>query len=376
MKTRLCFAAAAAWLGASVAAAQTTAPAPKPPPAARGDGPAPAPRPFRIDRLDPALDAIVNADARLDPEGDRYGLTEGPTWFRDATGGYLLFSDLVSNVIYKRAADGRVSVFLDKAGYSGADTDNAGAQTRRGRIHVIMIGPNGETVDAQGRLIWCASPDRTVVRLEKDGGRTILAETYQGKRFNGPNDVVVRKDGSLYFTDSDFGLRGSAKSPLKELPFNGVYLVKDGKATLVVSDEHKTMSWPNGIAMSPDETHLYLSEGFSRIVRYDIQPDGALANGVVFVEGGGGIGDGMKTDRRGNLYSTGGAGPGQVRIISPEGKTLGRIDLPVVGGEPKTQICATNLAFGDPDGRGLYITACEAVYRVRLKVAGLLLGPE
>ena len=374
MKTALFCAAAAALLAVTVASAQTTAAA-KPPPAARGDGPAPASEPFGIERLDPGLDAIVSADAKLEPEGDRYGLTEGPSWFRQGGSGFLLFSDLVSNVIYKRAADGQVSVFLDNAGYSGDDMNNAGTQTKRGRMNVIMIGPNGETVDAQGRLIWCASPDRTVVRLEKDGSRTILADTYQGKHFNGPNDVVVRRDGSIYFTDSDFGLRGSSKSPLKELPFNGVYLVKDGKATLAVSDEHKTMSWPNGIAMSPDEKRLYLSEGFSRIMRYDIQPDGSLTNPIVFVDGGGGFGDGMKTDSRGNLYSTGGAGPGQVRIISPEGKTLGRIHLPVIGGEPKAQICATNLTFGDADGKGLYITACEAVYRVRMNVAGVLLGP-
>ena len=343
-------------------------------PAARGDGPAPASDPFHIERLDPALDAIVDAEAELEVKGDRYGLTEGPVWVRDGAGGYLLFSDLISNVIYKLSPDGEVSVFLDQAGYSGDDLNNAGTQTRRGRAFVLMIGPNGETLDSQGRLLWCASPDGTIVRLEKDGSRTVLAGKYRGKRFNGPNDLVATSDGAVYFTDSDFGLRGGSKSPDKELSFNGVYLVKDGKVTLLVSTEGKTGSWPNGIALSPDQKHLYLTEGFARIMSYPIKSDDTLGTPIVLTEGGGGIGDGMKTDLAGNIYSTGGAGPGHVRITSPDGKILGRIYLPVIGGEPKRQICATNVAFGDPDGKGLYITACEAVYRIRLKTAGMMPG--
>jgi gluconolactonase len=341
---------------------------------ARGDGPAPDSQPFHIERLDPALDAIVSPDAKLELYGDRYGLTEGPVWMRDADGGFLLFSDLIANVIYKRTPAGVVSVYADKAGYSGDDITNAGTQTFRGRTYVLMIGPNGETLDPQGRLVWCASPDGTIVRLEKDGTRTVLAGKYQGKRFNGPNDLVIKSDGAVYFTDSDFGLRGGAKSPQKELSFNGVYLVKDGKVTLLKSDEKDRRAWPNGIAMSPDEKYLYLSEGFLRMMRYPIKADDTLGTPTVFFEGGGGFGDGMKTDLKGNLYSTGGAGPGQVRITSPEGKLLGRIFLPVIGGEPKQQICATNVAFGDPDGKGLYITACEAVYRIRLNSPGVMPG--
>jgi gluconolactonase len=360
--------ACAVGIGASYAATST------PPPVARGDGPAPASEPFRIERLDPALDAIVDPAAKLEVKGDRYGLTEGPVWVQDGSGGYLLFSDLIENVVYKLMPDGGVSVYLDQAGYSGNDLNNAGTQTRRGRAFVLMIGPNGETMDSQGRLIWCASPDGTIVRLEKDGSRTVLAGKYQGKRFNGPNDLVATSDGAVYFTDSDFGLRGGSKSPDKELSFNGVYLVKDGKVTLLVSTEGKQGSWPNGIALSPDQKHLYLSEGFARIMSYPIKSDDTLGTPTVLTEGGGGIGDGMKTDLKGNLYSTGGAGPGHVRITSPDGKILGRIYLPVIGGEPKRQICATNVAFGDPDGKGLYITACEAVYRIRLKTAGVMPG--
>src|SRR5690606_27015066 len=177
------------------------------------------------------------------------------------------------------------------------------------------------------------------------------------------------------FTDSDFGLRGSRSSPDKELDFNGVYMIKDGEVTLLL-DDRTLGGFPNGIAFSPDERFLYLNAGFARMMRYEVRPDGTLGEGTVFFEGGGGIVDGMKTDERGNLFSTGGAGPGEVRITSPEGKTLGRILLPVSNEEPRPQICATNVAFGDPDGRGLYITACEHVYRIRLRTRGVPPGPR
>ncbi len=347
-----------------------------------------ADRPFGIVRADPSLDELIAPDARLELLAEGFGLTEGPVWVAEGKSGYLLFSDLIANVIYRwtppadgskgdvsaGASRGNVAVFLEKAGYSGNDLNNAGTQTRRGRMAVLLIGPNGETLDGQGRLIYCASPDGTVVRLEKDGTRTVLAEKYEGKRFNGPNDVVARSDGGLYFTDSDFGLRGSAKSPQKELSFNGVYFVKDGVPSLVV-DDRTLGGMPNGIALSPDEKYLYLSAGFTKMWRYEVRPDGALGAGIIFFQGGEGIVDGMKTDRRGDLYSTGGAGPGAVRISSPEGKHLGTLHMPVSTREPLQQICATNLAFGDADGKSLYITACTALYRIRLKVPGVMPGP-
>jgi len=332
-------------------------------------------RPFEIVRIDPALDAVLSPKATAQRLADGFGLTEGPVWVQEGASGYLLFSDLISNVIYKWAPKQPVSVFLEKAGYTGEDINNAGTQTRRGRMAVLLIGPNGETLDAQGRLVFCASPDGTVVRLERDGTRTVLAAKYQGKRFNGPNDLVMRSDGALYFTDSDFGLRGSRNSPLKELPFNGVYLVKDGTVTLLVDDQ-ALGGFPNGIAMSPDEKFLYLSSGFTKMWRYEVNPDGTLGAGTVFFEGGEGIVDGMKTDVRGNLYSTGGAGPGAIRISSPEGKHLGTIHLPVSAREPREQICATNVAFGDADGKSLYITACEAIYRIRVNIPGVRPGPQ
>src|SRR6185437_5311554 len=245
----------------------------------------PMPRPFSIEKLDQSLDAIISTGAQLELVGDRFGLTEGPVWMQSPRGGYLLFSDLISNVIYRWDPSGKISVFLDKAGYSGDDITNAGTQTRRGRMYVLMIGPNGETIDPQGRLVWCASPDGTVVRLEPDGHRTVLADKFEGKRFNGPNDVVVRSDGVLYMTDSDFGLRGGRKSPLKELSFNAVYMVKDGKAAVAISDKDLG-GFPNGIALSPDERYLYLNAGFKKMMRYPLHRDGTLGRGTVFFEGG------------------------------------------------------------------------------------------
>ncbi|MEP7244288.1 MAG: SMP-30/gluconolactonase/LRE family protein [Gammaproteobacteria bacterium] len=331
-------------------------------------------RPFSIIKVDPSLDSLISPNAKLEVIGDRFGLTEGPVWMPEGKSGALLVSDLISNVIYKVTPGGDVSVFLDKAGYSGDDINNAGTQTKRGRMAVLMIGPNGETLDPQGRLVWCASNDGTILRLEKDGTRTVLASKYEGKRFNGPNDIAMRSDGAVYFTDSDFGLRGMFKAPLKELTFNGVYLVKDDKVTLLLDD--KTLGgFPNGIALSPDEKYLYLSSAFTKMMRYEVKPDGTLGAGTVFFAGGEGIVDGMKTDRKGNLYSTGGAGPGAVRISSAEGKHLGTLHMPWSNKEPKQQTCATNVAFGDADGKGLYITACTALYRIRVNVPGVLPGP-
>jgi gluconolactonase len=191
-----------------------------------------------------------------------------------------------------------------------------------------------------------------------------------GKRFSGPNDLVVRSDGTIYFTDSRTGLREGNQDPDRQLPFNGVYMVKDGHATLIASDEGKPDLYPNGIAFTPDEKGLYLNFGYRRILRYDVRPDGSLANPTTFLEGEGS--DGIKVDTLGNVYTTSGMqGTGEVWITSPAGKRLGTIELPTVAGEQQSKICASNIAFGDPDGKGLYITACQAVYHLRLKVAGI-----
>ncbi len=337
----------------------------------RGDGPPPAPAPFRIRRLDAALDAIVAPGAKLELVASGFGLNEGPVWVRQGQSGFLLVSGLLDNVIYKVSADKQVSVFLDKAGYSGTDVEHVGAQTRSGRSHVLLIGPSCASLDSAGRLIWCADNDRALMRLEKDGTRTVLSSGADGKRFSGPNDIAVTRDDAVYLTDNDFGLRGAGSSPDKEMP-NGIWLIEKGR-TKEVLDAATLGGIPNGIALSPDERYLYAT-ALSKLMRYEVTADGTLGPGSVFAEGEG-IGDGMKVDSRGDVYSTSGAGPGIVRITAPTGKLLGFLDLPIYGGEPKRQICATNVAFGDADGKGLYITACDVVYRIRLEIAGIMPGP-
>jgi gluconolactonase len=324
--------------------------------------------PFRIERLQPALDAIIEPDARLETLGDRFALTEGPVWVRDGNDGYLLFSDNAANVIYKWAAGQPLTVFLERSGYTGSDVTRVGAQTVAGRVPILLIGSNGLALDPEGRLVVTAMNDRTVYRLEKDGTRTTLADRFEGKRFNGPNDIVVASNGSIYFTDSVWGLRGAAKDPDRELPFSGFFLIRNGSVRLLGGDQEAPGRFPNGITLSPDETILYVTAGGGRTMRYDILPDGGVANGRVFVEHGS---DGMRVDEQGNLYTTSGGTPGIVQVTSPAGVPLGRLHLPQPATEPRPRVCATNVAFGDRDNRGLYITACTHLFKVRLRVPGI-----
>ncbi len=368
---RLLAAAAIAALGVTCADAQIAAPMSKivPPklPAAqmRGDGPAPAAAPFRVAVNDPALTAIIDPKTPLIELARGFGLNEGPVWVPEGKSGYVLFGGLLDNAIYKVTLDKKVSVFLDFAGYTGDDPANAGAQTRAGRSHVLLIGPSCTGLDPQGRLIWCADNDRMMMRLEKDGTRTVLSAGFEGKRFNSPNDISIRSDGAVFMADNPFGLRYGDSNSDKQMP-NAVYLIKDGKTTRLIDDK-QLGSMPNGITLSPDGKYLYLStRGPSgpRMMRYPVRADDTLGAGEVFTEGPG-IGDGMKTDLEGNVYSSGGGAPGIVRITAPTGKLLGTLNLPVYGGEPKRQICATNVAFGGVDGKSLFITACDALYEVR-----------
>jgi len=315
-----------------------------------------------IERVDPRLDAILAADARLELLGEHFGATEGPVWVQEGQNGHLLFSDMPANVIYKRTPDGSVSVFLEKSGYTGDDILNAGAQSTSGRLAVILIGSNGLTLDPQGRVVIAAMADRSIARIEKNGTRTILADRFDGKRFNGPNDLVVKSNGALYFTDFAGGMRGREKSPSREMPFFAVYLVKDGKVMAVEKDPGGAQ--PNGIALTPDEKQLYVGAA-GKIYRYDIQPDDTLANGRLIIDSGT---DGMKVDRAGNVYTTSGA---SVKIFASDGKHLGSVLLPRILG-----VSATNVAFGDADSMGLYITARTHVFRIRLKTPGIRPGPK
>ena len=327
--------------------------------------------PYNLVRLDPALDSILTPDSPLEILGEHFGLTEGPVWVNDANGGYLLFSDCAANVIYKWQPNAPLSVFLERSGFTGTNNLNAGQQTIAGRLAILLIGSNGLALDPQGRLIITAMADRTLVRLEKDGSRTTLADRYDGKRFSGPNDVVVKSNGSIYFTDSVNGLRGGADSPQRELAYNGFYLVKGGKVTYLGGDRDHPGDFPNGIALSPDEKTLYVTAGFRKTLAYDVLPDDTVANPRVFIEAGN---DGIKTDNQGNVYQVNPAGQGEVLITAPNGKRLGTIQLPQIGGEPRPRICASNVAFGDADGKTLYITSCTHLFRVRLKASGLRPG--
>ncbi|SRR5579884_214504 len=304
-------------------------------------------------KADPVLDEIVPSNAQLEKLAGGFLFTEGPVWVsrKESMPGYLLFSDPNNNTIYRWSPDGQVSVFRTKSGYSGF---NIGEYRQP--------GSNGLALDKQGRLTINQHGNRRVIRVEPRGDITVLADRYAGKRLNSPNDLVYRSDGALYFTDPPFGLPKAFDDPRKELPFSGVYCVKDGQVKLVSTD----LEAPNGIALSPDEKHLYVNNWNDKkkiILRYEVNPDCTLANGRLFFDMTDAPGedalDGMKVDRRGNVYCT---GPGGLWIISSEGKHLGTITGPE---DPH------NMAWGDDDGKTLYITAITGIYRIRLNIPGV-----
>lgn len=311
-------------------------------------------------RIDAALDAIVSADARVEPlKGDYFGALEGPLWVPSSEGGFLLFSDMAANVIYKWTAPGELSVFLEKSGFTGTNLTEVGGQYFNGRLHTLNIGSNGLALDRQGRLIIAAMTDRALTRVEKDGSRTVLADRFEGKRLNSPNDLVVKSNGAIYFTDTTSGLRGRDDSPARELPFHGVYLWKNGALALLDKDPNGQA--PNGIALSPDERFLYVNGG-RFITRYDVRADNTIANPKVLVdmtaEKAGGYTDGMKVDARGNIYCS---APGGVWVIAPDGTHLGTIVTPER---------VANLAFGDADGRSLYLVGGRSLWRLRVAIPG------
>jgi gluconolactonase len=304
-----------------------------------------------VRRLDPALDAIVPDSLTIEKLAGGFIFTEGPVWLPD---GSLLFSDPNANTIYRWTSDGQVSVFRTKSGYAGVDVAEYG-----------QPGSNGITLDPEGRVTINEHGNRRVVRIEKNGVVTVLADRYQGKRLNSPNDLVYRSDGTLFFTDPPFGLPKAFDDARKELPFSGVYSLKDGRLTLAAKD----LSGPNGLALSPDEQYLYVANWDVKkkvVMRYQAHADGTLTNGEVFFDMTAAVGedalDGIKVDVRGNLYVS---GPGGLWILSPEGKHLGTI----VGPEHPH-----NLAWGDADGRTLYLTAQTGLYRIRLNIPGVRPG--
>jgi gluconolactonase len=311
------------------------------------------PRPARapvVRALDPKFDRLVPPGTVPEKIVDGRQWAEGPVWVRD--GGYLLFSDVVANAIYRWKAGEGVSLFLERSGYTGA-APFAG----------IEPGSNGLALDSRGRLVFARHGDRQIVRREPDGRITVLVDRYRGKRLNSPNDLVYRSDGALYFTDPPFGLPRSYDDPARELRHQGVYrLGSDGRLTLV-SDELRA---PNGLAFSPDERTLYVSNADARRLvwmAYPVLADGSLGAGRVFFDGTAafagrrGTADGMKVDREGNIFAV---GPGGVYLFAPDATLLGWIDF---GGN------VGNVAWGE-EGSTLFITANATVYRMRLATSG------
>jgi gluconolactonase len=306
------------------------------------------PAALEVERADSGLDSVIGPDATLERVASGFVFTEGPVWSPE---GALLFSSPNTNVIYRWHPAGRVSVFRSKSGYGGVDI---------GRY--TQPGSNGLTFDQQGRLTVCQHGNRRVVRVEPHGNVTVLADQYGGRRLNSPNDLVYRSDGTLYFTDPPFGLPGTFDDPDKELPCSGVFAVRDGRVMLVTDE----LEGPNGLAFSPDERYLYVGNWDPErkvVMRYELGDDSkAIAASVLFdmtgAPGEDAI-DGLKVDRAGNVYA---CGPGGIWVISPDGDHLGTVRLPEA---------PHNLAWGDADGRTLYVTALTSVYRIRLQIPGI-----
>jgi len=327
---------------------------------APGGGPV-YPRLGRIVREDPRLDALLPPGTEIEVLASGFDWSEGPVWLRTdpdgGEGGCLLFSDVPRNHVLRWKEGQGVSVFLQPSGYTGR----------------VPYGPepgsNGLTLDRQGRLVLCEHGDRRVSTLSWDGGKQTLADNYNGKRFHSPNDVVVKSDGAVYFTDPPYGLPLGPDDPRRELPHFGVYRVSpDGAVTLLTAE----MTRPNGLAFSPDERTLYVAQSDPDAaiwMAFPVGTDGLLGEGRVFFDATPmvrtgtlkGLPDGLKVDRDGNLWAT---GPGGVLVFAPDGTLLGRVDP----GE-----ATSNCAFGGPDGADLYITADMYLCRIRTATRGAAL---
>jgi gluconolactonase len=299
-----------------------------------------------ITRLDSAFDRLVPPDARVEKVAGGFTFTEGPLW---RPSGQLWFSDVVGNVVRQWSPDGKVVELMRPGGYDGNHLPAGG-----------FVGPNGMTAAPNGEVFLCQHGNRRIARIGCDMRVTTLVDNLEGKKLNAPNDLVFRSDGMLFFTDPPYGLPLQDDDPSKELPFNGVFKLKDGKLDVIITN----LTRPNGIAFSPDEKTLYVSNSDEKQriwMRYDVGADGSVSGGRVLFDASGhkegGVPDGMKIDVEGNLWAT---GPSAVLVISPEGKHLGSITPPE---DP------ANCAWGD-DGRTLYITAETGLYRVKTSVMG------
>ena len=304
----------------------------------------------RIERLDWSFYDVIAPDAKIEVLADGFTWSEGPRWIKD--GGYVVFSDVPKNTVFKWKEGEGLSTFLKPSGYTG--TIPRGGEP----------GSNGLTTDSAGRLVLAQHGDRCIGRLEKDGSRTILAEYYNYMRFNSPNDLVYDNDGNLYFTDPPYGLEGNVNDPKKEMMYSGVFLLRRSGEVVLLTKE---LRFPNGIAFSPDYKTLYVGASDPKaptIMAYNVQSDGTIDGGRLFfdtlplVPGKKGLPDGMKVDKKGNVFTT---GPGGVLVINPKGQHIGTI---------VTDEQTGNCAWGD-DGKTLYIMANHQLCRIRTRTEGL-----
>jgi gluconolactonase len=305
-----------------------------------------------IERLDPAFDALVPRDAKVEQLAQGFDWTEGPVWRK--SGGYLLFSDIPKNTVYRWKEGEGLSIFLRPAGYA-MGTNPPGRE----------LGSNGLTFDAKGQLVVADHGNRGISRWNDSlFTRTVVVDRFEGKRFNSPNDLVWAPNGDLYFTDPSYGLRGLNDDPAKELPFNGVFrLSASGQLSVVTRD----LTFPNGVGLSPDGRTLYIGTSDPKnpyITAFTIAADGSIGAGRTFYDARarvaqglkGGL-DGLKVDAKGNIFTT---GPGGILVLSPTGKHLGTINPGDV---------VANCAFGD-DGSTLYMTVNHQLMRVRTSTKG------
>jgi gluconolactonase len=289
-------------------------------------------RPFELQADSPEFWNLIPKEAKLETVATGFGFTEGPVWDK---GGFLYVSDEETNKIFRVYTDGH-------------------------KEELISLGdPDGNAYDRELHLLDCASVLRAIIRIDQDGKYTVLADRYQGKKFNSPNDVVLGPDGAIYFTDPTLDLPQGEK---QEISFQGVYRL-DGKGNVTLLT--KELSQPNGLAFSPDGKHFYVDDSELRNIRvYDFVAGGTLVNGRIFAEEPGGKGDGvpdgMRVDRQGNIYVT---GPKGIWVWDAQGQHLGTIVVPE---QP------ANLTWGDADYQTLYITATKSVYRLRTKARGFI----
>jgi gluconolactonase len=304
----------------------------------------------RLIREDSRFDRLIPRDAKIEVLASGMKFSEGPVWVKG--GGYLLFSDIPRNSVMKWKEGDGLTLFMKPSGYTGVV--EYGAEP----------GSNGLLIDPQGRIVFCEHGDRRVSRLERDGGKKTLVDSYMGKRLNSPNDGVFKSNGDLYFTDPPYGLPRHGDDPRRELDFSGVFrLTKNGDLTLLT----KELTFPNGISFSPDEKTLYVSQSDpSRAIwmAFPVRADGTLDKGRVFydvtplVNKLPGLPDGMKVDREGNLWAT---GPGGVYVFAADGSYFGRIETGQETG---------NCAWGS-DGSTLYIAAETYLCRLRTNTKGI-----